>query len=87
LRSLPSTLLHFSIPRFLFSFLFFLSPRPLAQDTSAITTPAPLSHSSVAALPWADTLRPAPAVAALLNASGLSTEGPSPLSTFTPSSL
>jgi hypothetical protein len=37
---------------------------------SAKITPALLSHSPVAALPSADTLRLAPAVAALLNASG-----------------
>ena len=43
--------------------------RHLAQTSDKIT-PAPLSHSSVAALPSADTLRPAPAVAARLNASG-----------------
>jgi hypothetical protein len=75
LRSLPSTLLHFSIPLFLFSFLFkgllqLALPETTGADTSAKITPAPLVHSSVAALPSADSLRPAPAVAARLNASG-----------------
>ena len=56
-----------------FFFRFFLglsSLRDTLRDNSAKITPAALSHCSVAALPSADTLRPAPAVAALLNASG-----------------
>ena len=72
LRSLRSTLLHFRFHFFLFSFLFRPSSRktPFGEQTPRKITPAPLSHCSVAALPSADTLRPAPAVAALLNASG-----------------
>jgi len=58
-----------------FFFPFFLRPpssrkTPFGEQTPRKITPAPLSHCSVAALPSADTLRPAPAVAALLNASG-----------------
>ena len=79
LRSLRSTLLPFSIPLLPFFLFFVLSfsvgllppslQKPIA-DTSAKITHGPLSLPSVAALPSADTQRPAPAVAALLNASG-----------------
>jgi hypothetical protein len=68
LPSLPSTLYIFDATFFFFPF-WRLFDTPCA-DTSANITPAPLSHSSVAAPPSADTLRPALAVAALLNASG-----------------
>jgi hypothetical protein len=68
-------------PFFRFHFFFFpfflkrnlrlaLSPETTGADTFAKITPAPLVHSSVGALPSAYTLRPAPAVAARLNASG-----------------
>jgi hypothetical protein len=56
LRGLRSTLLHYSIPIFLFSFLFkasysFCPSETIGANTSAKITPATLSYSSVAALP------------------------------------
>jgi hypothetical protein len=53
---------------FLSTFFTFLSFSLLLPDTFVATTQ--LSHYSVADLPSADALRPAPAVAARLNASG-----------------
>ncbi len=47
-----------------------ISGRQLAQTLSVTITPATLYYSSITVLPSADTLRPAPAVAVLLNASG-----------------
>jgi hypothetical protein len=76
LRSLRSTLLHFPIQT-LFFFPFFLrppafSPRDTWRRHLRQINPAPLSHSSVAALPfpWQTPCAQHPAVAALLNASG-----------------
>ena len=48
----------------MFIFLFF------SRSTIRQISPAPLSHISVVAVPSADTLRPAPAVAARLHAYG-----------------
>jgi hypothetical protein len=51
-----------------FFLLFYLSKRTPVKELPQKPTPL-VSHSSVAVLPSVDTLRPAPAVAALLNAS------------------